>query len=59
MANCIPLSNSTTKAVGKVIPEFNGKLTGIAARMPTGDISIVDLTFRAVEAISGEEIIDV
>ena len=44
MENIIPSSTGTAKAVGKVIPELNKKLTGMAFRVPTSDVSVVDLT---------------
>jgi glyceraldehyde 3-phosphate dehydrogenase len=56
MNNLIPASTGAAKAVGKVIPELNGKLTGMAIRVPTPDVSMVDLTFRTEKATSKEEI---
>lgn len=45
-ANVIPSTTGAAKAVGKVIPELNGKLTGMAFRVPTTNVSVVDLTVR-------------
>jgi len=56
LANMIPSSTGAAKAVGKVIPEMNGKLTGMAVRIPTGDVSMVDLTFRSEKGATGDEI---
>lgn len=55
--NTIPASTGAAKAVGKVLPELNGKLTGMAIRVPTADVSIVDLTFRTEKAASKEDIL--
>nr|AAC49800.1 glyceraldehyde-3-phosphate dehydrogenase [Candida albicans] len=54
--NIIPSSTGAAKAVGKVIPELNGKLTGMSLRLPTTDVSVVDLTVRLKKAASYEEI---
>lgn len=55
-ANIIPSSTGAAKAVGKVIPELNGKLTGMSFRVPTIDVSVVDLTVRLEKATTYEEI---
>ena len=52
IVNIIPSSTGAAIAVGKVIPKLNGKLTGMAFRVPTADVSVVDLTVRTKEATS-------
>lgn len=58
VANIIPASTGAAKAVGKVIPELNGKLTGMAFRVPTPDVSVVDLTVRTEKGASFEEVLE-
>lgn len=55
-ANIIPSSTGAAKAVGKVIPELNGKLTGMSFRVPTVDVSVVDLTVNLAKPATYEEI---
>lgn len=54
--NIIPSTTGAAKAVGLVIPDLNGVLTGMAFRVPTIDVSVVDLTFKTEKATSYEEI---
>ena len=54
--NIIPSSTGAAKAVGKVIPALNGKLTGMAFRVPTPDVSVVDLTVNLERPASYEQI---
>ena len=56
LENIIPSSTGAAKAVGKVLPELNGKLTGISMRVPTSDVSIVDLTAELEKPATIEEI---
>ena len=56
--NIIPASTGAAVAVGKVIPKLNGKLTGMALRVPTADVSVVDLTVRTSKDTSYEEIME-
>ncbi|AZI19742.1 type I glyceraldehyde-3-phosphate dehydrogenase [Chryseobacterium taklimakanense] len=56
LLNIIPSSTGAAKAVGKVIPSLNGKLTGMSFRVPTADVSVVDLTARLEKPTSYDEI---
>merc|ERR1712078_44375 len=55
--NIIPSATGAAKAVGKVIPDLNGKLTGMAFRVPTPDVSVVDLTCKLSKECTYEEIV--
>merc|ERR1712023_324418 len=55
--NIIPSSTGAAKAVGKVLPQVNGKLTGMAFRVPTPDVSVVDLTVRLEKPAKYEDIV--
>ena len=57
--NIIPSSTGAAKAVGKVIPALNGKLTGMSFRVPTIDVSVVDLTVKVAKETTYEEIMAV
>jgi glyceraldehyde 3-phosphate dehydrogenase len=56
LENIIPSSTGAAKAVGKVLPELNGKLTGMSIRIPSSDVSVVDLTVELNKAASYDEI---
>ena len=56
LENIIPSSTGAAKAVGKVLPELNGKLTGMSMRVPTPDVSVVDLTVRLEKAATMDDI---
>ena len=58
LGNIIPSSTGAAKAVGKVIPSLQGKLTGMSLRVPTADVSVVDLTCRLEKAATYEDIKD-
>jgi glyceraldehyde 3-phosphate dehydrogenase len=59
LLNIIPASTGAAKAVGKVIPELNGKLTGMSMRVPVADVSVVDLTVKVARETTYEAIMDV
>ena len=59
LENIIPSSTGAAKAVGIVLPELNGKLTGMAFRVPTSDVSVVDLTIELEKEASYADICDV
>lgn len=59
LVNIIPASTGAAKAVGKVIPEIEGKLTGMSMRVPTADVSVVDLTVKLAKKTSYQEVMDV
>jgi glyceraldehyde 3-phosphate dehydrogenase len=59
LLNIIPASTGAAKAVGKVIPELNGKLTGMSMRVPTADVSVVDLTVKLAKETTYEDIMKV
>ena len=56
LENVIPSSTGAAKAVGKVLPELNGKLTGMSLRVPTSDVSFVDLTVELAKPATYDEI---
>ena len=59
LLNIIPASTGAAKAVGRIIPELNGKLTGMSMRVPTADVSVVDLTVKLAKETTYEEIMAV
>jgi glyceraldehyde 3-phosphate dehydrogenase len=59
LLNIIPASTGAAKAVGKVIPELNGKLTGMSMRVPTADVSVVDLTVKLAKETTYDEVMSV
>jgi glyceraldehyde 3-phosphate dehydrogenase len=56
LENIIPSTTGAAKAVGKVIPEIKGKITGMAFRVPTSDVSVIDLTIELEKEASYEEV---
>ncbi len=58
LSNVIPASTGAAKACGKVFPEVDGKLTGMAFRVPTADVSVIDLTCRIKNKITKDELIN-
>ncbi len=58
LLNIIPTTTGAAKAVGKVIPDLNGKLTGMSFRVPTADVSVVDLTVKLAKPTTYDEIIE-
>jgi glyceraldehyde 3-phosphate dehydrogenase len=56
--NIVPASTGAAKAVGKVIPDLNGKLTGMAFRVPTADVSVVDLTVKLAKECEYSDIVN-
>jgi glyceraldehyde 3-phosphate dehydrogenase len=59
LINIIPSATGAAKAVGKVIPDLNGKLTGMSMRVPTADVSVVDLTVKLAKETSYDQIMSV
>lgn len=59
MVNIIPASTGAAKAVGKVIPELKGKITGMSMRVPTADVSVVDLTVKLAKSTSYDAVMAV
>lgn len=56
LMNIIPSSTGAAVAVGKVIPKLDGKLTGMAFRVPTADVSVVDLTVKTEKSVSYDDV---
>lgn len=56
LLNIIPSSTGAAKAVGLVIPDLNGKLTGMSFRIPTANVSVVDLTVKLTKSATYDEI---